>query len=154
VQVSHKTNELPERIVTIEGSEERRMKALEMVVDKIAEDPQHNMITTLVYNSTRDNNNSMDERDLSMDRGFSSQVANFMPALPVIQNNVASIAGLNNLSMLIVNSGGASQMTADSLMVISLAGLMSILRKRWRFCLCFFVFIGFFRSYGVYATCE
>ncbi len=107
---------MPERIVTIEGNEERRMKALDMVVEKIAEDPQHNMITTLVYNSSRDNhNNSNDDKDIER---FSNQVANFIPALPIIQNNVASIAGLNNLSMLIVNSGGASQMTADSLMVI------------------------------------
>jgi hypothetical protein len=44
VQISPKRTDLSERIVTIEGEIEKRNKALKLVLNKIAEDPQHNQM--------------------------------------------------------------------------------------------------------------
>ncbi len=51
VQISSKQTDLPERIVTIEGDSDKRNKALQMVIKKIADDPQHNSVTNLSYSS-------------------------------------------------------------------------------------------------------
>ena len=44
VQISPKRTDLSERIVTIEGEIEKRNRALKLVLNKIAEDPQHNQM--------------------------------------------------------------------------------------------------------------
>ena len=51
VQISSKQTDLPERIVIIEGEPDKRNKALQMVIRKIADDPQHNSVTNLNYSS-------------------------------------------------------------------------------------------------------
>ena len=67
VQISSKTTDLPERVVTIEGDFEKRKKALSMVVRKISEDPQHSSIPSLDY--SRFSNSESNERESSRGGG-------------------------------------------------------------------------------------
>lgn len=103
VQISSKTTDLPERIVTIEGSHDKRFKALDIVVNKIADDPLHNSVPNLNYSDYMN--------QPSQDFGHQS--------LPASSNDISSmanyLAGLNNLALLIINCGGAYHMTADNL---------------------------------------
>lgn len=56
VQISSKQTDLPERIVTIDGDADCRNKALQLVVKKISEDPQHNSVPNLNYSTMNPNN--------------------------------------------------------------------------------------------------
>lgn len=105
VQISVKTSDLAERIVTIEGSSDKRHRALKMVVEKMSQDPQHNSVTTLTYPTSA--SSSYDDRSTTEKNNISNSLS--------IGNNVTQLAGLNNLNMLIMNSGGSFQMTAESL---------------------------------------
>lgn len=51
VQISSKSTDLPERIVTIDGDVDKRNRALQIIVKKISEDPQHNSVNTLNYSN-------------------------------------------------------------------------------------------------------
>ena len=104
VQISSKTTDLPERIVTIEGSHEKRFKALDIVVNKIADDPLHNSVTNLNYSDYMGHQSSQDfgNQSLSASSNDISSMANYL-------------AGLNNLALLIINCGGAFHMTPDNL---------------------------------------
>ena len=113
VQISTKQTDLPERIVMIEGNDERRNKALQMVVKKIAEDPQHNSVNSLNYSSNSADNNS------SNGASFGNNSQSQSGGNKFDFNSTANyLAGLNNLATLIINSGGSFQMTADSIKVI------------------------------------
>jgi len=109
VQISTKQTDLPERIVMIEGNDERRNKALQMVVKKIAEDPQHNSVNSLNYSSNSVDNNGSNGANFG--NGQNQSGGNKFDF-----NSTANyLAGLNNLATLIINSGGSFQMTADSI---------------------------------------
>ncbi|RNA00567.1 RNA-binding Nova-1-like isoform X5 [Brachionus plicatilis] len=104
VQISSKTTDLPERTVTIEGSHDKRFKALDIVVNKIADDPLHNSVPNLNY---------ADFGSQPAPQDFGQQ------SLPASSNDISSmanyLAGLNNLALLIINCGGAYHMTPDNL---------------------------------------
>lgn len=114
VQISSKSTDLPERIVTIEGEFEKRTKALSMVVKKISEDPQHNTIPHLDYgkfsqsNSDHAGSSQSNSSSSSSQAGSSSGKCDFNAA-------ATYLAGLGNLALLIINCGGSFQMTAENL---------------------------------------
>lgn len=51
IQISQKRTDLSERIVSIEGENESRNKALKIVLKKMSEDPQHKSVSCLSYPS-------------------------------------------------------------------------------------------------------
>jgi ribosomal protein S3 len=115
VQISSKQTDLPERIVTIEGEMEKRNKALELVVKKIAEDPQHNSVTNLNYSDMHSSSGNIQGQNanggMSQNGSASGGQNNKFDF-----NSVANyLAGLNNLALLIINCGGSYQMSAESL---------------------------------------
>jgi RNA-binding protein Nova len=57
VQISPKQNDLPERIVCIEGDVDKRNIAFNLVVKKISEDPQHNSVPNLNYSVNSNDGN-------------------------------------------------------------------------------------------------
>jgi len=131
VQISSKQTDLPERIVTIDGDPERRIKALSMIVRKIAEDPQHSSEPTLSYSSLVSDRGGDGSRGGSgggyeqyglggVGPGLGSQqlaAAALQSATQKLDMNAAAyfMSGLNNLALLIINCGGSYQMTADNL---------------------------------------
>lgn len=134
VQISSKQTDLPERVVTIEGDEDRRNKALNMIVRKIAEDPQHSSEPTLNYSSMTSSSsggggggsgggNSYDQYG-GIASALPTQVAAvaLQSATQKLDINAAAyyMSGLNNLALLIINCGGSFQMTAENLKVVCL----------------------------------
>lgn len=141
VQISSKQTDLPERVVTIEGDMEKRNRALQMVIKKIAEDPSHNSVTNLTYNSSNmhggggghsnmanNNHNGSHNNVNSIDHHQSSQLGNGNCNGNMMSNQASNnkydfnsaatyLAGLSNLALLIINCGGSFQMTSESLKV-------------------------------------
>ena len=85
VQISVKTSDLAERIVTIEGSSDKRHRALKMVVEKMSQDPQHNSVTTLTYPTSA--SSSYDDRSTTEKNNISNSLS--------IGNNVTQLGNLS-----------------------------------------------------------
>lgn len=105
VQISSKSTDLPERIVTIEGSHEKRFKALDIVVNKIADDPLHNSVSSLNYSDYMGQTS----------QDFGQQQSSLSASSNDISSMANYLAGLNNLALLIINCGGAFHMTPENL---------------------------------------
>ena len=131
IQISSKDTDQPERVLTIDGEAEKRLKAFEIVVRKIAEDPLHNSVPMLSYGPTSALNDSYGGSGTDMPSNMSGYANNGMlaGAHSIAQQQAATnkisdfnsaayyLAGINNLALLIVNCGGSFQMTPEGLKV-------------------------------------
>jgi RNA-binding protein Nova len=128
VQISSKDTDQPERILTIEGELPKRLKAFEILAQKIKDDPLHSSCNTLSYSGSSGGG----ANDSSFNDNFQGSQGNgMMPPQQQQQqpqsmvnsasNNFNSaayyLAGVNNLALLIINCGGSFQMTPEALKV-------------------------------------
>lgn len=112
VQVLGNGDGQDERLVVIEGPKEKRSIALRIIVEKVSEYAQLDISQTNYStnsNSFDNQNNNCNNRDNLLD--YNKLNDNGSNSL-----NLALSDGLNDLSELILNSGGSSRMTSDSLM--------------------------------------
>ena len=106
VQISPKQTDLPERVVTIEGEPEKRSKALQLVIKKIADDPQHNSVTNLSYANLMGNANMNGNGGNNMN-GNGNMNGNLM------NNNGGNMASGNGAGLM---NGGMSMMSQNGMM--------------------------------------
>jgi RNA-binding protein Nova len=114
VQISSKQVDLPERIVSIEGDTEKRNKALQLVIKRIAVDPQHNSVPCLSY-STLNVINASQSSHTGNTNGQDFMHGSGPGSSSNSSYNNYNNAGLNGLALLIMNCGGSFQMSAESL---------------------------------------
>lgn len=111
IQISKHNKDEIERVVTIEGHDDKRYNALRLVVEKISEDPQHSCHSGLVYGSANNNNTSLNrDSNYSNSDNYNQRDSSFNSA-PVKEDNTR----LEILESLIEKSGGSFNMTAASL---------------------------------------
>jgi hypothetical protein len=130
VKISPKDENTPERILTIEsgGDEQKRFKAFEMIVKKLAKDPGHNSVPNLSYSqsnpvSQQSSSNIQGNADSFGMQNMFDQNSNYSAqqivarAIPDFNSAAYNISGVNNLALLIINCGGSFQMTPEGLKV-------------------------------------
>ncbi len=129
VQISSKDTDQPERVLTIDGEISKRLKAFEIIVQKIADDPLHSSIPTLSYNqgpgsgdvSFGNDGNFPGSQGMSNNQGNGMMSQQQQSLANSASNNFNSaayyLAGVNNLALLIINCGGSFQMTPEALKV-------------------------------------
>jgi len=112
-------SDMSERVMTITGDDGIRIKALEIVLQKILEDPHHDSIPSVNYSNDKTSSfnhttnineiQSFNDRDLN----FKS---NGLISMNCSSNIPLQLSGLQRLSQLIINAGGTNHLTIDSLM--------------------------------------
>ncbi|CAF0960343.1 unnamed protein product [Adineta ricciae] len=114
-------SDISERVMTITGDENTRIKALEIVLQKVLEDPHHDNITNVNYSNEKNflNNCSNYPSTTNEINSFNDHNLNGKsPGLMSINSSSyisLQLSGLQRLSQLIINAGGTNHLTVDSL---------------------------------------
>ncbi|CAF1322022.1 unnamed protein product [Rotaria magnacalcarata] len=108
-------SDMQERVMTITGEDEIRLKALEIVLEKILEDPHHDSVPSVNYSN--DKTASMNSLSIMNDiQPFHDHgKMNGLISMNSSSNMSIQLSGLQRLSQLIINAGGTNHITVDSL---------------------------------------
>ncbi|CAF1114453.1 unnamed protein product [Adineta steineri] len=115
-------SDMSERVMTITGDDAIRVKALDVVLQKIIEDPHHDSITSVNYSNEKNSsinlyNHSSTINDIpSFNDHGSNGKNNGLMSMNSSSYMSLQLSGLQRLSQLIINAGGTNHITVDSLM--------------------------------------
>ncbi|UJR29827.1 hypothetical protein I4U23_017370 [Adineta vaga] len=112
-------SDISERVMTITGDENIRIKALEIVLQKILEDPHHDSITSVNYSNEKNFHHNSFNHSSNLnefnDHGSTGKTNGLMSINPSSYMSL-QLSGLQRLSQLIISAGGTNHITVDSLM--------------------------------------
>ncbi|CAF4614413.1 unnamed protein product [Rotaria sp. Silwood2] len=111
-------SDMSERVMTITGEDEIRTKALEIVLEKILEDPHHDSVSSVNYSNDKipsiNPPSIINDIQSFHDHGIHGKM-NGLISMNSSSNISLQLSGLQRLAQLMINAGGTSHITVDSL---------------------------------------
>ncbi|CAF1163468.1 unnamed protein product [Rotaria sp. Silwood1] len=111
-------SDMSERVMTITGEDDIRTKALEIVLEKLLEDPHHDSIPSVNYSNEKlpsiNPPSIINDIQPFHDHVIHGKLNGLMP-MNSSSNMSLQLSGLQRLSQIIINSGGTNHLSIDSL---------------------------------------